>query len=260
MNIQWSQFYGDGRFSEYVIENVIRSFAKPADVVLDGGANEGRHTLAGLSTGASVIAVEPIPEFAQLIEQRADREGYDRSRLTVISMALSHETGTASFTYCPTRSTLSGLHARSRLRDIDVRELTVEKTTIDRVVDRLGVPPPALIKLDLEGGEFDAIRGASQTLTHRPLLVFEHGGVEGAKLYGYTNEQYYRHLEALGYTLLQINGRTAALEDFLKPRHWNYLAVNIESSRHRELLDVIDYLNADAAQKMYVRHKVSTSV
>jgi hypothetical protein len=36
------------------------------------------------------------------------------------------------------------------------------------------LPPPALVKIDVEGAEADVLRGATATLrTHRPLLLLE---------------------------------------------------------------------------------------
>jgi hypothetical protein len=43
-----------------------------------------------------------------------------------------------------------------------------------RRLDGLGLPPPAVIKLDAEGHEFDILHGATATLRHaRPVIVFE---------------------------------------------------------------------------------------
>ena len=255
---KYKEFFGDGRFSEYVIENVIKAFTNDTDLLIDGGANQGRHTLVGLSTGASVVAVEPIPEMCEKIRALVQNE--DADRLTVLQMALSDSPGRTSFTYCPTRSTLSGLHSRERTKTLETHQLTVEKSTIDLIVRDVCRRQPAIIKLDLEGGEHDAIRGAGQTLKHTPVLIFEHGGQEGAALYGYTYEEYYNLLKQSGYTLLQINGRDCLVEDFQKPRHWNYVALNPQLSRHNALLQSFDYLVADAAQKMLSLHGVETTV
>ena len=260
MSQRWTDFFGDGRFSEYVIENIIKSFTRPADLFIDGGANEGRHTMIGLSAGARVVSIEPIPEIAATIVERARVAKLETSKLTVLTCALSHSSGVSTFSYCPSRSTLSGLHARARIRDLDVRELTVEKTTIDATCDVHRLPVPAIIKLDLEGGEYDAIRGAAKTLSSRPILIFEHGGNEGANLYGYQHEQYYSLILQHGYKLFQINGRPASIEDFIRPRHWNFIALDLNNNRHAEVLEDFDYLLVDAAQKMQTLHKVITHV
>jgi FkbM family methyltransferase len=60
-------------------------------------------------------------------------------------------------------SALGRLDARARAPAVPVRRL-----------DGLDLPPPAVIKLDVEGHEHEILRGASAILRHaRPVIVFE---------------------------------------------------------------------------------------
>lgn len=256
----FERFFGDGRYSEYVIENIIKSTLGPDDWLFDGGANEGRHTLAGLSTGASAIAVEPIPSLARRIRERASELGHRTDRIEVINSALSDRTGRAQFTYCPTRTTLSGLHSRERTKELPTELIDVEVMTIDQILSSRQSSTPKIIKLDLEGGEYNALKGASHTLTTHPVLIFEHGGSEGSRLYGYTYEEYWASLISAGYRIFTITGRCCAFEDFKTPLHWNYVALSEDVGFHRELARRFDYLTADAAQKMLSLHSVRTTV
>jgi FkbM family methyltransferase len=258
--MNYTGFFGDGRFSEYVVANVIKSYMTPEDVLFDGGANEGFHTLRALATGAQVYAFEPIPELASKLREKAASEAMRPGQCEVIEAALSSTPGIASFTYCPGRSTLSGLIARARLSELQTEEITVQVTTIDEVIRHQGLPTPTVVKLDLEGGEFNAMQGARHTLSASPVLLFEHGGNEGSKLYGYTHDQYWEYMHGFGYTILHITGRDCTKEDFRKPKHWNFLALKLEQPRHRDLLDRLDYLVVDAGQKMALLHGVKTAV
>jgi hypothetical protein len=51
----------------------------------------------------------------------------------------------------------------------------VERTTLDAVVQKSGCPPPRLLKIDVEGFEFDVMKGAARLLTteNAPLVLFE---------------------------------------------------------------------------------------
>lgn len=258
--MSYAAFFSDGRFSEYVVANVIKSYMAQDDVFFDGGANEGFHTLRALATGAQIYAFEPIPELASKLREKVATEALRDGQCEVIEAALSTEPGVAHFTYCPSRSTLSGLIARARLSELETQEIEVRVTTVDEVIRQRSLPTPTVIKLDLEGGEFNAMRGSRNTLSTAPVLLFEHGGAEGASLYDYTHDQYWDYLRDLGYTVLHITGRDCTLDEFRNPKHWNFLALNLDLSRHRELLDRLDYLTADAAQKMALLHGAKTIV
>ena len=45
---------------------------------------------------------------------------------------------------------------------------------MDSLVEAGGLPPPRVMKIDVEGGERDVLLGASRTIsTHTPSIVFE---------------------------------------------------------------------------------------
>jgi hypothetical protein len=61
-------------------------------------------------------------------------------------------------------------------------------TTLDALVAGGTLPPPDVIKIDVEGGEWDVFLGARQTLAaHRPAIIFESDA--NAKRFGYTRRQ-----------------------------------------------------------------------
>ena len=55
--------------------------------------------------------------------------------------------------------------------------IDVEVRTLDSVCDDLGLVPD-LLKLDLQGGELAALRGATQALEHTELMMIEFGCLE----------------------------------------------------------------------------------
>jgi hypothetical protein len=46
-------------------------------------------------------------------------------------------------------------------------------TTLDRLVSKMGLPDPDLIKLDLQGYELECLRGASRCLQHAEAVLLE---------------------------------------------------------------------------------------
>jgi FkbM family methyltransferase len=145
----------------------------PADsLVIDGGANIGLTTIAALREAPRiqrVIAVEPSPKALACLKQTIAANNM-ADRVTIISEALSSEKGTIRFAE---HEFLAGSH----LIDGEARydsETTVQVTTLDALVDDLGLTRMDLIKLDLEGFELDALKGAQKTISRfSPVFVAE---------------------------------------------------------------------------------------
>jgi hypothetical protein len=89
-------------------------------------------------------------------------------------------------------------------------------------------PPPALIKIDVEGAELGVLKGAVETLQrHRPHVLFEHGA-GGADLYGTTPVEVFDLLDAVELRIFDLDGsgpysRGRFEATFTQPI-WNFLA------------------------------------
>ena len=55
----------------------------------------------------------------------------------------------------------------------DVRTVVVEKVAVDDLILNRGYDIPQLIKMDIQGGELDALKGAARTLPHVDALLLE---------------------------------------------------------------------------------------
>ena len=77
--------------------------------------------------------------------------------------------------------------------------MTVPATTIDRLVEEYDLNRLDFIKLDLEGGEFPALRGGERALRDlRPLVVTEHGHLAPA-LNGFVIDEYLEWIRSVDY-------------------------------------------------------------
>jgi len=151
-----------------------------------------------------------------------------------------------------------GVQARKFIQSMNTVQIEIDAVDLDSVVD--GTRRVAFIKLDLEGGEYDALRGAEALIERdHPLIVAEHGGFEGASLYGYDNLEYFGFWEKNGYTVIDLLGRHLNAEKFQKPDVWYFAALNLGDERHRGLLELFPAFLVAAAQAMLAERRIRFS-
>jgi FkbM family methyltransferase len=142
------------------------------DVFMDVGANIGLFSLLALRQRLRhVVAFEPLPTLADLLVANADSNGFPRRRLTVVRTALGSITGSANYRPGPIENSGQG---RIDLSDPD-SGLVVPITTIDTYLAANPSHTPTIMKLDVEGFEFDVLQGASKLFKDSPphTIVFE---------------------------------------------------------------------------------------
>jgi len=154
-------------------------------IALDLGANIGNHSLFFSDYFREVHAFEPNERTFKVLELNAELV----DNITCHHVGLSERTGTAFF-----RTNFGNIGA-SRVvpsRGSDVTEVNLD--TLDSLVS--GLADIKLIKVDVEGHDFEALTGAKETImNHKPIIIFEHsagdseGGESAAvsllKKYGY---------------------------------------------------------------------------
>jgi FkbM family methyltransferase len=197
---------------EEIIAALYMSRLRSGDRCVDGGAHVGRHTIpmARLVGTGKVHAYEPIAETARSVVEHAKREGL-LDRIELRHTALADSVGRREYVsfYDPLfplpRSAYSGLRKGWTPENYPYRTITTDVTTLDR--DLSGTDNLSFIKLDLEGGEFHALRGAENTIrSSRPLIAFENTRSGSARLYEYSADDFYGLFERLHYSVSDILG------------------------------------------------------
>jgi FkbM family methyltransferase len=149
----------------------MQSLLKPGDVVIDGGANIGLFTLlaaAEVGHHGHVIACEPSPTTMHLLRANVDRNGFDWVELREV--ALASEPGRLRLRVFTPGSGFSSFAPADTTSGIEVE---VQVATLDDVASEV-LERLKLVKLDVEGAELLALRGASQILHHaRPDFIVE---------------------------------------------------------------------------------------
>ena len=144
---------------DYAEMTFLLHLLKPGDLFLDGGANVGVWSVLAASTGASVVAVEPVAATADLLARQGESNRFG-DRLRVVRCALSDAPGTVVMT--------ADADVSNHILDGDGLGVTVPCDTLDAVC--AGMTPTA-VKLDLEGHELAALRGARRILGDPALLA-----------------------------------------------------------------------------------------
>jgi FkbM family methyltransferase len=183
-------------------QRIFRSNIKRGDVVWDIGANDGFFSLiASRLVGASgcVCAYEPLPRNVAILRRHVALN--HAGNVHVSALAISSSPGSARFR--------AGAHpAMGSLADGG--EIEVATDTVDGLIDRCGMPPPNFIKMDIEGGEVEALRGADRCLrTYRPIILLAaHGAARYDEClsiltgHGYRCETVYQNQQAGDYAVL----------------------------------------------------------
>ncbi|WP_207492587.1 FkbM family methyltransferase [Aridibaculum aurantiacum] len=182
-------------YYDRLTERVIRRVCKADSTCVDVGANEGkilalfiRHCPASMH-----YAFEPIPFLYHKLKRRYSSAAH------IHPLAISNKSGTSSFNYVITDPAYSGLLKRPYDKPEKDEIIEVATATLDEVI-------PAsekidLVKLDIEGGEYHALQGASNLLqAHHPHILFEFGK-GGSDAYGITPAMMYAFLKSKNYRL-----------------------------------------------------------
>jgi FkbM family methyltransferase len=202
-------------------KRVYLSFVRPGDTVLDVGANVGAHAifLSHLVRGAGrVLAFEPLaPNVDALGETIRRRARTDN--VTIFPLAVGnpgnarHEVVISAPGDDLTQASLHLQAAGSWARDARVREFEALLTSLDAESAVNALASIDFMKIDVEGGELDVLKGASRILArHRPLIYCEMSE-EWAGAFGYAPQDLFKFVRSLGYREARLfNGeRVSAL-------------------------------------------------
>jgi FkbM family methyltransferase len=179
---------------------------------LDVGANEGLYTLffrrrVGLQ--GLVIAVEPSKRERARLERNLSLNGF--SDVRIVAAALSDRSGSAQLHVAEDdhagHNTLGGF-AAGWVKS--ARDEAVPLVTLDALVEAQGIRRIDVIKLDIEGAELAALRGAVALLKRdHPILLFE-VMEESLQTQGTSAAELLNFVRGLGYALYEFSPETGS--------------------------------------------------
>jgi FkbM family methyltransferase len=192
-----------GNLESAVQEAMVRHLGR-GGVFYDIGANLGFFSLlgahlAGLDAGR-VIAFEAAPDNAEAIRVNAALNRI--ANVEVICAAVTDHSGSAQLQVVDDQSWSKlvqyGEHPFTE------RVIDVKCVAIDELVRAGRVPPPTVIKIDVEGAELDVLAGMRETIAaHEPAIICE--------LHD-THTAFVEAMDACGYRVINLEG-TVSMRD-----------------------------------------------
>lgn len=189
--------------------DLLRALLRPGGTMLDLGAHVGTYALhAARAVGASgaVVAFEPVPTNAARLRENVALNGF--TQVEVIEAAVSDAAGRATFSAVDVAGESGWGSLVIDASDV-TRALDVEVVTLDAFAAARGLARVDLIKLDIQGSELQALRGAEQMLrTSRPAILCEIVDVYWGAGQTTTASDLMAFLTDLGYTSSPVAARS----------------------------------------------------
>jgi FkbM family methyltransferase len=174
--------------------------------IWDVGAHIGQYATQLQSHGyvGQIISIEPSDVSFVALSKRAAKS----ATWTALSIAVSDSAGQALLHVAANGQSSSLLPMSERHQSASpssryVGSQPVKTTTLDELQDRLGAAPPFFIKLDLQGNEVAALRGAASVLRSTAGCEIE---LSLTELYegGASWQDVATHLAAAGFVMCDI--------------------------------------------------------
>lgn len=186
-------------------KEIIKRVIKKNDNCIDVGCHKGEilSQLIRQASDGKHYAFEPIPYLYQnLIIQF-------KNKAMVFPYALSISNGETTFQLVKNAPAYSGIRKRKYdIQNPEIEEINVGKRTLDSIIpveENIN-----FIKIDVEGGEFDVLKGAENLLKRcKPIILFECG--KGASDFYNTNSN-----DLYDFLVIEIGLKLFTLSSFIK--------------------------------------------
>lgn len=163
----------------------------PDATAIDGGANVGSYTRVLLKNFERVVCFEPSRDTYQCLERNVHSWG-DFHRAHLLNAAVSNEWGYVSLKHKLFRLSMTAQVERGG----DISAIPIDALELEKV---------GFLKLDVEGYELNALKGADQTITRCKPVIFMEVKPEEEEL---SEAPYaaHKHVLSKGYEVVQELG------------------------------------------------------
>jgi|GEM_PF-1073781 len=224
----WVQYW---MFMDGAYEAELVDFLKPyvqGKVFFDVGANVGNYTLTLAKDATKIFSFEASPSNARILESFINRTRL--SNIELINVAVKDKSGNTISIFISPDATGN----YSQFFDYGHGSETVTSISLDDFISKRNIDKVDVIKMDIEGGEFDAIRGAEKLINRdHPLLLVEFNS-SIADYAGWKLQDLYDYIVSFGYKAYELKKRKIIEFDSSKLQESN-IAPNIIFSPRTDL-------------------------
>jgi len=200
----WPLWVNEGIYEQRILA-LILGVVRPGTWYFDAGANIGLMSVPVLDTirNARVLSFEPSRNSRGYLRKTWENSPY-RDRWKVVEKAVSDSVGHVEFNLSAAdHGGFDGIKHTDRTPSISAD--AVESTTLDNEWVSLGRPPVSCIKMDVEGAELHALRGARELIAANRPYIFLEWYEQNFRHFGFTAEQILIEANRLDYEVLNVD-------------------------------------------------------
>lgn len=166
--------YIDGR-NELCVQEVIARYLSRGDVFYDVGANVGFFSLMSarlVGVAGFVYAFEPVPANVTVLTANIFLNHFENITVVPKAVAVANNRAHLIITRHPGGAKLITVDTplNSRIKKV----IPVDVISLDEWLQESNARPPTLVKIDVEGAEFQVIQGMQEIIRcFRPKIVYE---------------------------------------------------------------------------------------
>lgn len=210
-----------GEYEDPETMKLFLSWLKPGSVYYDIGSNIGFHALTAntiINTG-KIYAFEPMPAVREIFEKHMSLNSkfLISNNIELLPVAISNNEGQVEFSNDTDHSEGNTYIKESYVFSGAKNKITVKCRSVDGLMQQ-GYDKPGIIKIDVEGAEYDVLVGAKNTLQqYRPNILL---ATHDCHLPG-VQEKCVKFLQELGYQLQHMGKYHVYMEGLD-----NYIAIH----------------------------------
>lgn len=141
-------------------------YLKNTDVFIDVGANTGYFSCIALNRGIKTVAIEPLTENLNILYENLKVNGWNNAE--VFPVGLGGQAGIAQLYGGNTGASLvAGWAGNSELC-----KRAIPLATLDTIIEKRFSQKRLFIKIDVEGAEYEVLKGSINTLAMDPAPVW----------------------------------------------------------------------------------------